>query len=209
MDPSATYTLSQGEHQYGPFTLEQLREHVNQGSIQSTDLVLCPGMTTWSPVSDVLGSGPTPGVPNAQTPLAPPAPPASVSRSGDGDAYPKPPSLHWVLVLLLTLLTVGIFGLVWMFVHAAWVRRIDPTCKALVVLAVGIPLQLFVGFSGTESDRLFASLVGAVATTWAYFLMRSAIEARFDLELSGPMTFFFNLLYMQYHMTRIAEGEHG
>lgn len=93
MDPNATYTLSQGGHQYGPFALEQLRDHVSQGSIQRTDL------------------------------------------------------------------------------------------KGL------------------------ASLVGAIATTWAYFWMRSAVETRFGLDLSGVMTFFFNMLYLQYHMTEIADRD--
>jgi hypothetical protein len=47
-----------------------------------------------------------------------------------------------------------------------------------------------------------------VTTVWSYFWMRSAIEDRFDLDLSGVMTFFFNVLYLQYHMRRIARGEH-
>jgi hypothetical protein len=48
-----------------------------------------------------------------------------------------------------------------------------------------------------------------VAVTWAYFSMRSVIETRFGIALSGIMTFFFNMLYLQYHMTSIAEGEHA
>jgi hypothetical protein len=109
-------------------------------------------------------------------------------------------------VLLFTVLTCGIFGLVWMFVHAVWVRRIDPLCNALFVLGVGIPLQIVLGFDGHE---LLASLVGGVATVWAYFMMRSVIEARFGIALSGIMTFFFTELYLQYHMTAIAEGRHA
>ena len=49
MDPGTVYSLARGEHQYGPFTLEQLRHQYVQGSLQPTDLVWCPGMTTWSP----------------------------------------------------------------------------------------------------------------------------------------------------------------
>lgn len=206
MNPGAMYTLARGGHQYGPFTVEQLRDHYSQGSVQPTDLVWCPGMTTWSRVDEVLSSGGAPGAPpplDPETPHAPP--PASVSRSEDV-AYPKPPSLHWALVLLFTVLTCGIFGVVWMFVHASWLRRIDPTCNALFVLAVGIPLQIVLGLDGHD---LLAALVGTVTTTWAYFLMRSAVEARFGMALSGIMTFFFNLLYLQYHMTGIAEGEHA
>ncbi|MDP9323251.1 MAG: DUF4234 domain-containing protein [Acidobacteriota bacterium] len=164
-------------------------------------------MTTWSPVGEVLGPGVAPAAPPPPDPEAPraPFPPASVSRSEDV-AFPKPPSLHWALVLLLTFLTCGLFGIVWMFVQAVWVRRIDPTCNALFILAVGIPLQIIVGLAGHE---LLATLVGAVATTWASFQMRSVIEARFGIALSGVMTFFFNVFYLQYHMTAIAEGEHA
>jgi hypothetical protein len=140
----------------------------------------------------------------AEASHAPLPPPASVSRSEDV-AYPKPPSLHWMLVLLFTVLTFGIFSIVWMFVHARWVRRIDPTCNAVFVLAVGIPLQIVLGVDGHD---LLAALVGGVATTWAYFLMRSVVEDRFGIALSGIMTFFFNLLYLQYHLTGIADGEH-
>ena len=203
MDPATVYTLARGEHQYGPFTLEQLRQHYVQGSFQPTDTVWCPGMTTWSPVGEVLDSGGPPGVPprlDPETPNAPP--PAPVSRSQDVE-YPKPPSLHWALVLLFTALTFGIFGIVWMFVHAMWVRRIEPTTNALLVLIVGIPLQILLGLDGYE---FFAALVGGVATTWAYFSMRSAVQAHFGVALSGIMTFFFNVLYLQYHMTDIAEG---
>jgi len=216
MNPGAPYTLARGGHQYGPFTLEQLRDQYSQGSIQPTDLVWCPGMATWSPVGAVLSSGGSPAAPSPlnaetpprldpETPQAPPPRPTSVSRSEDA-AYPTPPSLHWALVLLLAVLTCGLFGVVWMFVQAVWVRRIDPTCNALFVLAVGIPVQIVLGLSGHD---LLAALVGAVTTTWAFFWMRSVIEVRFGIALSGIMTFFFNLLYLQYHMTSIAEGEHA
>jgi hypothetical protein len=202
MNQAAMYTLASGGHQYGPFTIEQLRDHYSQGSVLPADLVWCPGMPTWSPVSEVLG---TPPLLDPQTPQTPPPPRAAVSRSED-DPYPKPPSLHWALVMLFTILTFWIFGIVWMFIHARWVRRIDPTSNALFVLAVGIPVQIVLGLGGHD---LVASLVGAVATTWAYFMMRSSVEARFGIPLSGIMTFFFNMLYLQYHMTAIAEGEHA
>jgi hypothetical protein len=208
VNPGAMYTLARGGHQYGPFTLEQLRDQYSQGTVQATDLIWCAGMVAWSPVGEVLGPAVAPAAPpplDPETLRAPSRSPAPVLRS-ENVAFPKPPSLHWALVMLFTALTCGLFGLVWMFVHAVWVRRIDPTCNALFVLAVGIPLQIVVGLDGHE---LLASLVGAVATTWAYFMMRSVIEARFGIALSAVMTFFFNELYLQYHMTAIAEGEHA
>lgn len=112
MNPGAMYTLARGGHQYGPFTLEQLRDQYAQGTVQPTDLIWCPGMTTWSPVGEVVGPGVAPGAPpplEPEVPRAPAATPATVSRSEDL-AFPKPPSLHWALVLLFTVLTCGLFG---------------------------------------------------------------------------------------------------
>jgi uncharacterized protein DUF4339 len=217
MNPDAMYTVARGAQQYGPYTLDQLREYFSQGSVQPTDLVWSPGMTTWRPVSDVLTPVATPGAPpppNAEGPHVLPAP--AVPRGEDAGAYPTPPSLHWALVLLFGVLTCGIFAIVWMFIQAAWVRRIDPTCKALFVLAAGIPLQVILNIGselagvGDRKELLngLAVLIGFVTTQWSYFWMRSAIEDRFDMDLSGVMTFFFNVLYLQYHMTRIAKGEH-
>ena len=44
-----------------------------------------------------------------------------------------------------------------------------------------------------------------IAVTWAYFWMHGAMEKRLGLNLSFVMTFFFNMLYLQYHMTEIAD----
>jgi hypothetical protein len=57
---------------------------------------------------------------------------------------------------------------------------------------------------------LFA-LVYFVLFLVAVFSMRSSMEEHFNgpepigLKLSGVMTFFFNILYFQYHFTRINE----
>jgi uncharacterized protein DUF4339 len=220
MKPGAMYSVARSGQQYGPYTLDQLRDYFNQGSVQPTDLVWSAGMATWIPVTDVLTPGAAPAAPpplNAEAPHALPLPSPSVPLGEDVAAYPMPPSLHWALVLLFAVLTCGLFSVVWMFIQAAWVRRIDPTCKALFVLAVGIPLQFILsigsglagGGEGKELLNGLALVAGLVTTIWSYFWMRSAIEDRFDLDLSGLMTFFFNVLYLQYHMTRIAKGEHA
>ena len=134
-------------------------------------------------------------------------------RTLDADASSRPPSLHWAVVLALWLLTGGIFGLVWIFRQAAWVRRIDPTCKALVVLTVAFPLHPVLLLAAALVDGsgllvLVAGLVWPTAFVWSYFKMREAIEAHFDLSLSGAMTFLFHALYLQHHMRMIAKGTH-
>ena len=65
--------------------------------------------------------------------------------------------------------------------------------SALTLTVVLLPLRL--GF--------------AVAWIWSYLSMRQSLEARFALNLSGILTFFFTVFYLQYHMTRIAKGEHS
>jgi hypothetical protein len=42
----------------------------------------------------------------------------------------KPPALHWALVLLLDLVTVGCFDIYWCFVQARFARRIDDESRA-------------------------------------------------------------------------------
>ena len=58
----------------------------------------------------------------------------------DVSSIPPPPRLHWALVLLFTVLTLGIFYIVWMFVQARWVRTIDPASNAMTLSAVYVVL---------------------------------------------------------------------
>jgi hypothetical protein len=134
------------------------------------------------------------------------------THTADAEAYPEPPSLHWALVILFNVLTKGTFVTIWVFFQAAWVRRIDPSSKALVVLAVAlacaVPPIVLVGESELTLTLWLVGLGYTGAFIWAYFSMRQSIEARFDLNLSGLMTLVFSVFYLQYHMTRIAKGEH-
>ena len=220
MNAGQTYTLSRGGEKYGPYTLDQLRDYVKQGSVQMSDLVWSPGMTAWTPVSAVLGSTADPGASPAQVvpppipglPYATPQTP-SVYAGSAATALPKPPALHWALVLLLSICTCGLFGYVWMFLQGAWIKRLAPTNNAVVILAVAIPVQWLlyivsmVSFEDGDSMRTLAFLVGFIGTQVAYFSMREVMQNRFVLQLGPIMTFFFNVLYLQYHMSRIANGE--
>ncbi len=200
MEEGPMYTLARGEQRHGPYTLEQLREYSATGSVQPTDLIWTPGMATWSRVSDLLQAG------GHQAPR-----PVAAGDSTRTDSGPKPPSLHWAIVLVLAIVTWGIFAIIWMFVHAVWIRRIDPKSKALYVLLGGLAGVLSVGIVsaiiGLDLGRLIG-LLWLIAVLVAYFDMRAAIEVRFGVELSGILTFFFNVIYLQYHLRRIAKGRH-
>ena len=132
---------------------------------------------------------------------------------------PRPPRLHWALVLLLTVVTFGLFFIVWMFIQSIWVRRIDPKSNATGVLAIYVGLVL-AGQLLAESSEVASSgavigmllvLAGSVVSIFGFFSMRRSMlhhfnQARPDsLKLSAALTLFLNVFYFQYHMTRIAE----
>lgn len=139
-----------------------------------------------------------------------------------------PPALHWALVLVLAFVTGGLFGLIWFFVQASYVKRIDPTSKARMLLVLGLLLSVaqivisvagaFLAATGSETVvyaalalSMLILLASMICMLAAVFGMRGSLVAYFNsvepisLRLSGIMTFFFSLLYFQYHLSRIAE----
>lgn len=125
--------------------------------------------------------------------------------------YPRPPALHWAFVLLFHMLTYGIFGAVWMFRQAAWVRHIDPMSNAVLKMSAAFVLPLVVMFGGDSPAwgalRVLANVASVLAFAWAYLSIRRAIEDRFGVSLNIVLTLIFTVLYVQYHLTRIAKSE--
>ena len=212
------YHVTRNGQNYGPYTLEDLKAYVASGNVLLTDLAKSDDMPDWRPVSQVLGvATPAPIVPYGG---------ASAAYPQTAAAYPDPPNLHWALVLLIAIFTCGLFGLVWMFVQAAWMRKVSPNSKALNYYIVGIVLYVITivaeiatvvaANNGNPSTGMTAlySVCGLATTVMfivAFFTMRSDMEEHFNgpepigLSLSGVMTFFFNIYYFQYHFTRINE----
>jgi hypothetical protein len=210
------YHVSRNGQNYGPYTLEDLQRYVASGNVLLTDLAKGEEMAEWVPVAQVLGVANPPA-----NPVAVPAyPPGAM-------LYPDPPNLHWALVLLIGLFTCGLFSIVWMFVEAAWVRKVDPRSKAIFLYIGGFVLY-FCGLAaqiGMKVSQMHGDMNPGVVTAFSsvlmiilaalfitgHFSMRESIEEHFNgpepigLELSGIMTFFFNLYYFQYHFTRINE----
>jgi hypothetical protein len=144
-------------------------------------------------------------------------------------AGPMPPSLHWVLVWLLGGITFGLFTLIWIFKQAGFVKKINPSSKAVLLMTLSVVGQFVLllgavgliavsassgsfhaGVAGIMGIVMLLSLVIAVMWLVAIFGMRSSLVRYYNsvepmgLKLSGVMTFFFNILYFQYHLTRIA-----
>jgi hypothetical protein len=214
------YHISRDGQNYGPYTLEDLQRYVASGNVLLTDMARTEDGTEWVPVSQVLGTTAAPGVPAvAGVPGAYAAPivPAGVS------AYPDPPNLHWALVLVISIFTCGLFGVVWNFVQSAWMRRVNPRSNALffyigsaVISFGGSFLRIgLMAASGFHNKYLGfgvpLTLISFVLTEIGFFDMRRSMEEHFNgpepigLSLSGVMTFFFGPLYFQYHMSRINE----
>lgn len=139
-------------------------------------------------------------------------PAAAVVLSQPGVALP--PNLHWGLLILLNMITCGIFSTVWSFVQANWAKKLAPDNKALQFMVAYVACAVVaIGLSIDERTALIGSLVnlaGVVCFIIAMFKIRAAMEEYYNstenigLTLSGVMTFFFGLLYFQYHINRIA-----
>lgn len=200
------YFVKRGDEQFGPYTLEELKRYVAERRIAPDDLAQSEGMTDWAPVSEVVGNIEV-SAPGASRLTA-----DSLS-SGDGSIeIPPAPKLHWAWVLVLSWTTCGLFAFVWCFVQAAWVKKFDPDSTPTVLLCVYIAVSLgsnIVIF--TENETLIAlsglmSIAGIVCYLVAYFKLKGSVEAYFNRPLSGPMTFFFNIIYLQYHFNEINKG---
>ncbi|UGB38402.1 DUF4234 domain-containing protein [Frateuria soli] len=77
-------------------------------------------------------------------------------EAADRATLQTPPSLHWGRVFLLSVVTLGIFGIVWSFIQANWVRRIDPDSRAIAMMGAALACY-FVGYllaaAGAPADE--------------------------------------------------------
>jgi hypothetical protein len=239
------YYIQRQLNEYGPYTLADLQRYVAQGSILLTDLTRSEGMTDWVPVSQVIGNIPIPA-PQPVIPMPGSAMPGAGNVYGaTGTVYGgpvqvpgavpvygapvvpglMPPDFHWALVLLVSFFC-SIFQIVWLFIEAGFVKRVDGESKGIAFLAGALVTQIvagivFVTSVGMSPDRqdpspavfvpfFFIAIAGVVLHLIGVFRMRSSLQNYYNtvepinLRLSGVMTFFFAVFYFQYHFSRIA-----
>ena len=198
------YFIRRELQEYGPYSLAELQRYVASGNVLLTDECRSEGMIEWVPVSQVIGTIPVP------MQAAAPAAPAPASQ------YPSPPNLHWGIAILLGVVTCGLFGWAWVLVQAAWVKKVQPTSKAMIYYAAALGLfavSIVLSVNGETTKALgsLTNLAGAVFWIFGAFSVKSSIEEHYTtaepigLQLSGVMTFFFNIYYFQYHFTQINE----
>ncbi|HLK54887.1 MAG TPA: DUF4339 domain-containing protein [Candidatus Angelobacter sp.] len=235
------YFIQRELNEYGPYTLADLQRYVAQGSILLTDMTRSEGMTEWVPISQVIGNIPAPGVPSAAQADAP----AGSTVHGGGTVYggtgtvydgqssgygvqtipsfantPVPTDLHWALVLLITIFTCFIFSWAWLFVQAAYVRKIKPNSKALLFAILALTVALlnggYRGYMAVSTGRRIpanplGSIIVFILVEVALFMMKADLEDYYNtvepihLELSGVLTFFCGIFYFQHHLSRIAQ----
>ena len=227
--------IGQNSEKYGPYPEATVRQWLAEGKFAADALVWREGMPDWVPLSGMFSA-------TAGGQQQPPPPPgfrssghAYAADSFSAQRYaptdqsnveraelPMPPSLHWGLVLLFTVISFGIFGIIWPFIQASWVRKIDSGSKATLLLALAF-IACAVGevfyFSGIKSLATGGSgLTGLggllMLSYWilylvAYFSMagsmrRNLIPIGLPVEIGGITLFFFNMYYLQGQLSWIA-----
>ena len=235
------YQISRNGQMYGPYTLEDLQRYVASGNVLATDMAKSEEMTEWQPVSQILGNagapahaGPGTASPAFSTPLVSQGGYSAVETGGSQQAYggaalaaspyPDAPNLHWGLVLLFSFLTCGLFMVVWNFIVAVWLRRVQPNATAIffyaaayalliVRLAIALPLGIRAAMMYTNGEgnthlgtTVLLGILGVavwVLRLIARYSERASLEEHYNgpepmgLRVDGVMTFFFGGLYFQ------------
>jgi fatty acid desaturase len=134
-------------------------------------------------------------------------------------AVPNPPRLHWALLLVLSAVTLGIFGQAWMIVQSVWVSKVYGRSKALpwaitytAVLPAFFLLMIALGVCGALMHLanvqqiaaimlLFVRIILFILYVTTCFTLRGELsDYPISIPLSGFMTFFFGPIYFQYHL---------
>ena len=122
------------------------------------------------------------------------------------------------MVILLNLITCRFFWIVWAFVQARWAKKLDPDNKSdlfigayVACIIVGnIVGDMLSNYDTTVPFGTLLNLIGVICFLVGVFKIRASMEEYYtsteniSLQLSGVMTFFFGVIYFQYHINRIA-----
>lgn len=206
---------------YGPYPEATVRAWRDEGKLAAATLAWRGGLAEWLPVDTLLPrtadagfaapsfDAPPPGL-SPQTP----SPPAFQAAAPVVDAGPPAPSLHWALVLLISVVTLGLFTLVWIFVHSTWVKKIDARSNATTYLIIAVVSGFAAGFVRDSSFAVsgFLQLAQFVLTLMGYFSMSASLkrfgaERQLPMDIGGVTLFFFTLFYFQGQLTRIARWQ--
>ncbi len=228
MNSEARYWIGRTGQKYGPYSEANVRQWIGQGRFGPETLAWREGMATWQPLAQLFPDA----APTAPPPFsAPAAPPGGFFAGYPSDAgarrradLPAPPSMHWGVLLLLVMVTFGLFGLIWPFVQSSWVRKVDPRSRGTLLLGMALGSAVIgyalLGASGASEGARTGSVAGAmlglllvlayiVLFVAAYFSMAGSLEQRFNrgtptVRIGGITLFFFNLYYLQGQLRWLA-----
>jgi hypothetical protein len=199
------YFVKRGDQRFGPYSLSDLQHYVHSGDVTLEDLTQSEGMADWVPVSNVLGNIPAMAVAGGGTAFA---------IAPETQLVPLPPNLHWLIVLILGLITRQLFNLVWALLQGNWARKLSGDNKPLVLVAM-YPAGMVAGllimtlFHFAVLGGLFI-IAGAIIYLVGMFSIKAAMEEYYNstenigLQMSGAMTFFFSTIYIQNRINAIA-----
>jgi len=175
------YFVKRGDQQYGPYTLAELQLFTQQGHIAPTDLARSEAMEEWMPASQISGNITVPAEGGAGFGAVP-----GIASPMPGVTENAPPNLHWGIVLALSIVTCSIFGVVWMFVEAAHVRKLRKESNALLYLGLYALTIVapFVQFINRDLAPVvpFLNILGWVFYLCAAFSMKSSLEDFYNSE---------------------------
>lgn len=216
------YRIKRGDQEFGPYTLAELQHYVQTGYISGQDMAQSEGMSEWISVSQVLGDIPIPPVPQPYE-VGGIDPNAALAQQ----LVPLPPNLPWQVLLVNYLYRIpvlgtliSLFAIVWSLIQANWARKLSGKNTALVLMAMFPVGALSGGFligigKASGADGLFAIggiliFAGMICLIVGNFKIRDAMEEYYNtvenigLSMGPVMTFFFGIIYIQYHINRIA-----
>ena len=143
-------------------------------------------------------------------------------------AFRAPPRLHWAWVLLLSIVTFGLFWTVWLLVQAYWVKKAVYNsrpfwwCLAYLLFYVGCliaTIVVTVYFTMTGQPHSLAEImsivvalrrgIGLLLYLAATFMLKSALESEpIKIPVQGLATFVFGPVYFQAFLcTYSVEGK--
>jgi hypothetical protein len=199
---------------FGPYSEADVRRYLATGNILPSDLAQAEGDEDWVPVFELF--------PEAVATAAATAP---SYPGGLPTLYPDPPDFPWWGVLLLAIVTGGLFAVIWDVVESAWLRRIDRSSIAVwfylanaIVFCCRLPAiahTVWYNVSGypvsVEVSHSHLGLLSFALFFLTRYIFRSELLRHFNgpepigLRLGPILTFFFGGLYFQYHFNRINE----
>jgi|SRR5215469_9170713 len=145
-------------------------------------------------------------------------------------AFPPPPRLHWAWVLVLSIVTFGIFWAVWLVIQARWVKKASGNVRPfvwtvaylvfvclMIVAAIVVAVYLTVmGQHGVYADfadkiRNLQRAVGFLLYIASVYMLKSALESQpIKIRLHGLFAFMFGPVYFQAHLRNYnVEGKLG